>query len=56
MLWSVLRFPKVWDKFKGKTRNQYCSNQKIPVFWRNFIPVVEKDWKIIHSFKDIYIL
>lgn len=56
MIWSIIRFPKQWDKFKNKTRNQYCISQKIPIFRRNFIPLVEKDWKIIHSFKDLYIL
>ncbi len=55
-IWSTLRFPQPWDTFRNKTRNQYCINQKIPIFRRNFIPVVEKDWKIIYSFKDIYIL
>lgn len=53
-VWSILRFPKSWDKFKNKTRNQYCINQKIPVIRRNFIPVVENNWDIIHAFKDIY--
>jgi len=55
LIGATIRFPKSWDKFKNKTWNQYCSNQKIPVFWRNFIPIVEKDWKIIYNFKDIYI-
>lgn len=56
MIWSILRFPLPWDTFKNKTWNQYCINQKIPIFWRNFIPLIEKDWKIIYNFKDIYIL
>jgi len=55
MIWSILRFPLPWDAFKNKTWNQYCINQKIPIFWRNFIPLIEKDWKIIYNFKDIYI-
>lgn len=55
MIWSILRFPLPWDNFKNKTWNQYCINQKIPIFWRNFIPLIEKNWKIIHNFKDIYI-
>ncbi len=56
LIGTTIRFPKSWDKFKNKTWNQYCSNQKIPVFWRNFIPIVEKDWKIIYNFKDIYLI
>lgn len=56
LIWCILRFPQAWDRFKNKTWNQYCISQKIPIFWRNFIPVVEKDWKIIDNFKNIYIL
>lgn len=55
-IWQTLRFPKKWDKFRNKTRNQYCVNQKIPIFRRSFIPVLEKNWKIIKTFKDIYII
>lgn len=54
-IWWILRFPQKWDKFKNKTRNQYCISQKIPVFRRNFIPIIEKNWKIIKTFKDLYI-
>lgn len=56
MIGATLRFPLAWDTFRNKTRNQYCINQKIPIFWRNFLPVVEKNWKIIDNFKSIYIL
>ncbi len=27
-------------KFKGKTRNKYCINNKIPIFYRNHIPLI----------------
>ncbi len=45
--WFVERYPQKNDKYKGKTRNKYCIAQKIPVFWRNFIPVVAQWTKII---------
>ncbi len=50
-LWAVLRFPKKWDIFKKKTRNEWCINQKIPVFQRNFIPIVVKKNQILKIFK-----
>jgi hypothetical protein len=53
-LWATLRFPKSGDTFNGKTRNRRALNQKIPVFWRNFIPLALKDWNIIHMRKDVY--
>ncbi|HCY20518.1 TPA: hypothetical protein DIC40_01360 [Patescibacteria group bacterium] len=33
--------------YRGKTRNKYCITEKIPIFRRNFIPVVIKGNKII---------
>lgn len=45
-IWKELRYPKVWDKYWSKSWSKYCINKKIPVFWRNFIPVVV-DWKQI---------
>ncbi len=50
-LGAILRFPKAWDRYKNKTRNQWCINQKIPVFMRNFIPIIVKGKKIMHMFK-----
>lgn len=41
------RYPQKDDIFKGKTWNKYCITEKIPVFRRNFIPVVAKGNKII---------
>lgn len=52
-LWATLRFPKKGDMFKNKTRNEWCINQKIPVFRRNFIPIIVKKNQIIHMFKNI---
>lgn len=50
-LWATLRFPKKGDMYKKKTRNEWCINQKIPIFRRNFIPIVVKKNQIIHIFK-----
>ncbi len=44
---TVERFPRKEDKYKGKTRNEWCINQKIPLFRRNFIPIVVKKNQII---------
>jgi len=41
------RFPQKEDKYKGKTRNKWCINQKIPIFRRNFIPVFAQGNQII---------
>lgn len=49
----TLRFPQKGDRFAGKTRHRRCLNQKIPIFKRNFIPVVYKDDKIIHMRKSL---
>ena len=42
-----IRYPQSGDHYKGKTRNKYCINQKIPLFRRNFIPLLVKDGKIL---------
>lgn len=44
---AVQRFPRKGDKYKGKTRNEWCINQKIPLFRRNFIPIVVEKNQII---------
>lgn len=28
-------------------------NEKIPLFWRNFVPVIEKNGKIVEVVKDV---
>ena len=43
---KALRYPKPWDKFGSKSWWKYCINKKIPIFWRNFVPVVA-DWNEI---------
>jgi len=48
---TVKRFPRKGDVYKGKTWNERCINQKIPVFWRNFIPILAKKNQIIKAFK-----
>jgi hypothetical protein len=48
---TVQRFPQKGDRYKGKTRNEWCINQKIPIFQRNFIPIVVKKNQILKVFK-----
>jgi len=52
--WKI-RYPKFWDFYKWKTWNKWCINQKIPVFWRKFIPVLELDGKIVFVFDNIIV-
>jgi hypothetical protein len=40
LVWLELRYPKQWDKLWSKSWSKYCINNKIPIFWRNFIPIV----------------
>lgn len=47
---TMKRFPCRWDVYKGKTWNQRCINQKIPIFWRNFIPILAKKKQITKAF------
>lgn len=49
---TVQRFPRKGDRYKGKTRNEWCINQKIPIFRRNFIPIVVKKNQIIKIFRS----
>ncbi len=42
----IVRYPNVWDKFKWKTLNKYLINKKIPIFYRSWVKVYEKDGKI----------
>lgn len=48
---TVKRFPRKGDRYKGKTRNEWCINQKIPIFRRNFITVIAKGNQIEKVFK-----
>ena len=50
-VWKTLRYPKIWDKMWSKSWWKYCINKKIPIFWRNFVPVVV-DWSEILKYFD----
>lgn len=50
---SSLRFAKASDRYHHKTRNQYCITAKIPVFRRNFVPVLVKGGKIVNMRKEM---
>jgi len=50
---TILRYPQKGDHHKGKTRNQRCLNQKIPVFWRNFVQVEINEGKIVNIFLTV---
>lgn len=52
-IWWKLRFMKEGDVYRSKNLNKYFINKKIPIFWRNFIPLVIKDWEIQKVFTDI---
>ncbi len=39
----------IWDRFRGKNINKFFINQKIPIFLRNHIPVIEVWWEIIST-------
>lgn len=36
----TVRFIKRWDKIYSKSVTKYLNNQKIPIFWRKFVPVL----------------
>jgi hypothetical protein len=36
----ILRFYKEWDKIYSKSITKYLNNNKIPIFWRKFIPLM----------------
>lgn len=50
-IWKTLRYPKLWDKLGSKSWGKYCINRKIPIFWRNFVPVIV-DWNQILKYFD----
>lgn len=48
-----LRLPEAWDRFHGKSINEYLSNKKIPVFYRPYIVLqVDQNDKIVNTFLD----
>lgn len=50
-LWC-LRFGKTGDHYRGKRLAKYLLNLKVPVFWRNYIPVLECDGDIVKVFVE----
>jgi len=54
LIWKELRFAKQWDKYWSKSWGKYCINSSIPIFWRNFVPIVV-DWKKILKCFDEWI-
>lgn len=51
-LGAKLKFPQKGDRYHGKRRFKWAINQKIPLLRRNYLPLVEKEGKIIHSCKQ----
>lgn len=56
MIWAKLRFKGKWDKYHWKSVSKHFLNKKIPFFRRNFVPIVEKESKIIKILDFKYIL
>lgn len=48
---ATIRYAKTGDKYKKKTRNKWCINEKIPIFRRKFTPILVKKNQIIKIFK-----
>lgn len=49
-IWLEVRYPKLGDKIGSKSWSKYCINHKIPLFWRNFVPIVIQWNDIIEYF------
>lgn len=54
LIWWEVRLPKDEDIFSGKKRSRWALNQKIPMRWRDWIPLAIKDRKVIHMWKNIW--
>ena len=54
LMWWIIRLPQDWDTFAGKKWNRRALNQKIPMRWRDWIPLAIKDGKVIHMWKNIW--
>lgn len=39
---ATMRYAKTGDSYKKKTRNEWCINEKIPIFRRKFTPILVK--------------
>lgn len=54
LIWCEIRLPLEWDSFWWKSRHRWALNQKIPMRWRDWIPLAIKDRKVIHMWKNIW--
>lgn len=54
LIWWEIRLSQDWDTFAGKKWNRRAQNQKIPMRWREWIPLAIKDGKVIHMWKNIW--
>ena len=54
LIWWEVRLPKNWDTFAWKNRSRWALNQKIPMWWRDWIPLAIKGGKVIHMWKNIW--
>ena len=54
LIWWEVRLPQEWDIFAWKNRSRRALNQKIPMRWRDWIPLAIKDGKVIHMWKNIW--
>lgn len=49
-IWLEIRYPRLWDKIWNKSWTKHCINKQIPIFWRNFIPVVVSSNNVLKYF------
>lgn len=54
LIWWEVRLPQDWDIFAWKKWSRWALNQKIPMRWRDWIPLAIKDGKVIHMWKNIW--
>ena len=54
LIWCDIRLPLEWDCFWWKSRRRWALNQKIPMRWRDWIPLALKDGKVIHMWKNVW--
>ncbi len=54
LVWWEIRLPTTWDTFVWKKWSRWALNQKIPMRWRDWIPLAIKDGKVIHMWKNIW--
>jgi len=49
----VLRFGQVGDYYHGKRLHKYLLDCKVPIFWRNYVPVLVRSGRIVKVFLDV---